>query len=142
LGDFQPALGCQFRQSLLGAYRVGDIKPLGVIRLAEALDAQTKQDDSKQHTAKSIHNLIGSLSSIYGLAVLEGAVEVNPVSQLPKGSLPAKSKHKRPPYTAAEAYVLMTSTKLPADRRVLCALQRYTGMRIGEAVVVDGATGI
>ena len=67
----------------IGSTAVGEIKPLDVLELSETLIARG------EISPKSVRNCIGIVSSIFRLAVLEGAVEVNPVSQTPRDGLPS-----------------------------------------------------
>ncbi|MEM9728175.1 MAG: site-specific integrase, partial [Myxococcota bacterium] len=79
-----------------------------------------------------VRNCIGIVSSIFRLAVLEEAADVNPVSQTPRDGLPAASRGGGPTYTAAEVVQLLGAERVDLDRRVLYAMQAMTGMRVGE----------
>ena len=111
---------------LIGSMPVGDIKPLDVLGLSEALIARG------EISPKSVRNCIGIVSSIFRLAVLEGAVEVNPVSQTPRDGLPSMGSNGGPTYTRDEALALLMDPRIGWDRRVIYTLQFFTGMRIGE----------
>ena len=111
---------------LIGSTAVGEIKPLDVLELSETLIARGAI------SPKSVRNCIGIVSSIFRLAVLEGAVEVNPVSQTPRDGLPSSGAGGGQTYTQSEALALLTDLRIGWDRRVLYALQSFTGMRIGE----------
>jgi integrase len=111
---------------LLGSTAVGEIKALDVLELSETLIARG------EISPKSVRNCIGIVSSIFRLAVLEGAVEVNPVSQTPRDGLPSSGAGGGQTYTRSEALALLTDPRIGWDRRVLYALQFFTGMRIGE----------
>jgi integrase len=111
---------------LIGCSPVGEIKPLDVLELSETLIARGKI------SPKSVRNCIGIVSSIFRLAVLEGAVEVNPVSQTPRDGLPSMSSSGGRTYTRDEALALLMDPRIGWDRRVVYALQFFTGMRIGE----------
>jgi len=111
---------------LIGSTAVGEIKALDVLELSETLIARG------EISPKSVRNCIGIVSSIFRLAVLEGAVEVNPVSQTPRDGLPSSGAGGGRTYTRSEALALLTDPRIGWDRRVLYALQFFTGMRIGE----------
>ena len=111
---------------LIGSTAVGEIKPLDVLELSETLIARGAI------SPKSVRNCIGIVSSIFRLAVVEGAVEVNPVSQTPRDGLPSSGAGGGQTYTQSEALALVTDPRIGWDRRVLYALQFFTGMRIGE----------
>ena len=111
---------------LVGSMPVGEIKPLDVLGLSEALVARGAI------SSKSVRNCIGIVSSIFRLAVLEGAVEINPVSQTPRDGLPSMGSGGGPTYARDEALALVIDPRIGSDRRVIYALQFFTGMRIGE----------
>ncbi|MBW2718290.1 MAG: hypothetical protein JRD94_06960 [Deltaproteobacteria bacterium] len=111
---------------LMGSLPVGEIKPLDVLEFSEALVARG------EISPKSVRNCIGIVSSIFRLAVLEGAVEVNPVSQTPRDGLPSMGSGGGQTYSRDEALALVMDPRIGRDRRVLSALQFFTGMRIGE----------
>jgi integrase len=111
---------------LIGSTAVGEIKPLDVLELSETLIARG------EISPKSVRNCIGIVSSIFRLAVLEGAVEVNPVSQTPRDGLPSTGSGGGQTYTRDEALALVIDPRIGRDRRVIYALQFFTGMRIGE----------
>ena len=111
---------------LIGSTAVGEIKPLDVLELSETLIARG------EISPKSVRNCIGIVSSIFRLAVLEGAVEVNPVSQTPSRRAPIDGRGRRSDLHSDEALALLTDPRIGWDRRVLYALQFFTGMRIGE----------
>ncbi|MBW2223155.1 MAG: hypothetical protein JRF54_02860 [Deltaproteobacteria bacterium] len=110
----------------MGSLPVGEIKPLDVLEFSEALVARG------EISPKSVRNCIGIVSSIFRLAVLEGAVEVNPVSQTPRDGLPSMGSGGGQTYSRDEALALVMDPRIGRDRRVLSALQFFTGMRIGE----------
>ncbi|MDH3727071.1 MAG: hypothetical protein OER77_06040 [Myxococcales bacterium] len=110
----------------IGSMPVGEIKPLDVLELSETLIARG------EISPKSVRNCIGIVSSIFRLAVLEGAVEVNPVSQTPRDGLPSMGSSGGRTYTRDEALALLMDPHIGWDRRVVYALQFFTGMRIGE----------
>jgi integrase len=112
---------------LIGSLPVGEIKPLDVLELSETLIARG------EISPKSVRNCIGVVSSIFRLAVLEGAVEINPVSQTPRDGLPSMGSSGGQTYTRDEALALLMDPRIGWDRRVVYALQLFTGMRIGEA---------
>jgi integrase len=70
---------------------------------------------------------------VFELAILEGAIEHNPVKHIPSRKRPKKRGKGGVPYRHHEAVALMTDLRIPADRRILNTLQALTGMRIGEA---------
>ena len=100
----------------IGSMPVGEIKPLDVLELRETLVARG------EISPKSVRNCIGIVSSIFRLAVLEGAVEVNPVSQTPRDGLPSMGSGGGQTYTRDESLALVTDPRIgwaPPGR--LCA---------------------
>lgn len=88
--------------------------------------------------AKSIRSRVSWLSSVCEHAIKSGALEVNPVRLLPRGTLPNAAPRDR--WRASlevlqlhQVCALMTSPKIPFHRRLLWSLLLLTGMRIGEA---------
>ncbi len=118
---------------LIGSRRIGDIEARDLLLMIRELKRQKKADGSPRHADGSIVNILGVCSSVFELAILEGAIEHNPVKHIPSRKRPKKRGKGGVPYRHHEAVALMTDPRIPADRRVLHTLQALTGMRIGEA---------
>jgi integrase len=118
---------------LIGSRRIGDIEARDLLLMIRELKRQKKDDGSPRHADGSIVNILGVCSSVFELAILEGAIEHNPVKHIPSRKRPKKQGKGGVPYRHHEAVALMTDPRIPADRRVLHTLQALTGMRIGEA---------
>jgi integrase len=108
----------------LGAKSVDAVRPKHVAALALEL--------RQELSAKSVRNLVGSLSSVFGLAVLHDLCETNPVRQLPRGELDPAGWNPWPSYEPGEVRALVDVA--PPDRRVLYLMSFFCGLRVGEAV--------
>jgi len=117
---------------LIGSRRVGDVEARDLLLMIRDLKRQKKADGSPRHADGSIVNVLGVCSSVFELAILEGAIEHNPVKHIPSRKRPKKRGKGGVPYRHHEAVALMTDPRIPADRRILNTLQAFTGMRIGE----------
>ena len=118
---------------LIGSRRIGDIEARDLLLMIRELKRQKKADGSPRHADGSIVNILGVCSSVFELAILEGAIEHNPVKHIPSRKRPKKRGKGGVPYRLHEAVALMTDARIPADRKMLNTLQALTGMRIGEA---------
>ena len=118
---------------LIGSRRIGDIEARDLLLMIRELKRQKRADGSPRHADGSIVNILGVCSSVFELAILEGAIEHNPVKHIPSRKRPKKRGKGGVPYRLHEAVALMTDPRIPADRRMLHTLQALTGMRIGEA---------
>ena len=118
---------------LIGSRRIGDIEARDLLLMIRDLKRQKKADGTPRHADGSIVNILGVCSSVFELAILEGAIEHNPVKHIPSRKRPKKRGKGGVPYRLHEAVALMTDPRIPADRRTLHTLQALTGMRIGEA---------
>ena len=118
---------------LIGSKRIGDIEARDLMLMIRELKRQKKANGSPRHADGSIVNILGVCSSVFELAILEGAIEHNPVKHIPSRKRPKKRGKGGIPYRHHEAVALMTDLRVPADRRILNTLQALTGMRIGEA---------
>jgi len=83
--------------------------------------------------AKSIHNLKGTLVSVYEFGKFEDLCDNNPCSLIPKKRLPSIGKQKRLIYPQQDALRLMSDDTVPEEWQVFYALQGLGGMRCGEA---------
>jgi len=118
---------------LIGSRRIGDIEARDLLLMIRELKRQKRPDGSPRHADGSIVNILGVCSSVFELAILEGAIEHNPVKHIPSRKRPKKPGKGGVPYRHHEAVALMTDPRIPGERRVLHTLQALTGMRIGEA---------
>ena len=66
--------------------------------------AQRNADRAREISPKSVRNCIGIVSSMFRLAVLEGAVEVNPVSQTPRDGLPSMGSRAGQPTPVTKSW--------------------------------------
>lgn len=110
---------------VLGARRVGDIRPRDVADLVEALRRGPL-------AAKSIRNVHGVLHGMLEQARFDELLVANPAS-LPRGVLPRVAKKKKPRFTREELWQLVTDPAIAEHRRVFYALQALGGLRLGEA---------
>ena len=118
---------------LIGSRRIGDIEARDLLLMIRELKRQKRPDGSPRHADGSIVNILGVCSSVFELAILEGAIGHNPVKHIPSRKRPKKRGKGGVPYRLHEAVALMTDARIPADRKMLNTLQALTGMRIGEA---------
>lgn len=112
---------------ILGDLALEDIQP----RHAKVLvDALKKKPDIGP---KTIRNVVGTARTLLRDARFEGLIAANPFAGLPKGIVPPRPRVEKPIYELGAVVALLTSDKIPLDRRVFYALALCTGMRHGEA---------
>jgi integrase len=111
----------------IGAMKLEDIRPRDVRDFV----ADMKADGTLK--AKSIVNVFSVLTGILQSAAFEQLIPANPADVIPKGTLPAVGRTKKPPFTRDELEQLMSDERIEPDRRVLYTLMAFTGMRLGEA---------
>ena len=75
---------------LIGSKRIGDIEARDLLLMIRELKRQKKADGSPRHADGSIVNILGVCSSVFELAILEGAIEHNPVKHIPSRKRPKK----------------------------------------------------
>ncbi len=75
---------------LLGSKRIGDIEARDLLLMIRELKRQKKANGSPRHADGSIVNILGVCSSVFELAILEGAIEHNPVKHIPSRKRPKK----------------------------------------------------
>jgi len=89
----------------------------------------------------TVRSVVALVSKMFVAAMFEELVKMNPVSVLPKGTVPAL-RDKDPAarqgwrYSREEVVSLLSDQAIPDDRRVLYAVLFLTGVRIGEGVVL------
>ncbi len=109
----------------LGHHRLDEIQARAISELAWDL-----YDESL--SAKTIHNVIGYLSSVFKLAVYEELLEANPCRSIPRDELPAAGRNPWRKYEPRDVVALLSNPSIPEDRRVLYALMFYLATREGE----------
>lgn len=82
--------------------------------------------------AKSIHNVHGSLSSVYSLAQFEELIDINPCKQIPRGEMPKVGDNPWPKFEPEEVAILTADERIRLDRRVLYSLFFFFADREGE----------
>jgi integrase len=112
---------------VLGSVRIDELRAVDVRNWVMGLRAKGDL------AAKSIHNCVGSLSTMLEAARFEELIGANPAHRLPKGTLPAVSKRTKPPFTRAQAETLITDERIEVERRVLYSMLCLAGFRLGEA---------
>ena len=106
----------------------------GVDEITELDVTEWLLDLRPKMAAKSVRNLFTILRHLLDRAWRpHRLIESNPAAALPSNTLPKISKRKEAPYREDEAWALMTSEVVQADRRMLYQLMRLTGTRLGEA---------
>jgi integrase len=110
----------------LGKIELDEIRPRHVRELVESLCA------ANEIAPKTIRNVYGVLRTLFRDAVIDEIILANPCV-LPKGTLPAVAREEKTIYSREELETLLSSPKIPQDRRTLYALAGLTGMRHGEA---------
>lgn len=117
----------------LGAKRLRDVTTLDVRAMVKTL--------KKSHRApRTIIDTYGLMRRLFSDAKAEGLIDSNPC-ELKKGELP-KKRDKDPSWRAGavfsreEAELLLSSPKIPLDRRVTYGLGLLGGMREGEIAAV------
>ena len=81
---------------------------------------------------KTIRNVYGALRTLFRDAVIDELINATPCV-LPKGVLPPSVHVEKRIYAREDVNLLLTSAKIPLDRRAFYALAVLTGMRHGEA---------
>lgn len=79
----------------------------------------------------TIHNVYGTVSTMFRTAVFEKLIPVSPCVLL-KGMLPARPRKPKAIYEKDDLRKLLLCEKVPLDRRVVYALAGLTAMRHGE----------
>jgi hypothetical protein len=75
---------------LIGSKRIGDIEARDLMLMIRELKRQKKANGCPRHADGSIVNILGVCSSVFELAILEGAIEHNPVKHIPSRKRPKK----------------------------------------------------
>lgn len=110
----------------IGHMRLSDVEPPTIRDLIAKL---VKLGDIAPAT---IHNVYGTVSTMFKTAVFEGLLPATPCVILKK-MLPAIPSKEKGIYEKADLRKLITCEKIPLDRRVFYALTGLTAMRHGEA---------
>jgi len=127
-----PSLKRNFNQYELHiAPHLGTLKPDDV-RPPELLEVLLMPYRAGELAAASVHNLRGTLSSMYEHGRFHEFCDSNPCTRLRK-KLPSKRNQKRPTYSDSEVAVLLHDPRIADDWRTFYALQAFAGMRCGEA---------
>lgn len=121
---------------VLGAMRVQDVTRGVVLRFVKAQE----RAGLKPKTVRNIH---GTRHSLFAWIVDEQELlQTNPCSlgrnKLPRTTSADKRRHReRNTFTREEVRELVTSPKIPDDRRILYALAFFTGTRRSEAIALQ-----
>ena len=123
----------------LGAMRVPDVKPKHVAGFLERL-AKWPSPRGGTIAPRTVRNVYDALRRSFDHAVLHELSTANPCAPLHK-HLP-EIEDKTPGardtwfFPRAEVWALMTDDRIPADRRIACAIDFLTGCRPGELSVL------
>lgn len=109
----------------IGSMQLRDVRPKHIRAAIEGLKAKAGIGP------KTIRNVYGTLRALFRDAVIEELIVATPCV-LPPGVLPAKPRKVKAIYEKADVVKLLTSPRVPWDRRVVYALAFFTGMRHGE----------
>ena len=110
----------------IGDLRLSDVEP-PTIR-----DLVTKLVKLKTIAPATIHNVYGTVSTMFRTAVFEKLIPATPCVLL-KGMLPTVPNKQKAIYEKGDLLALITCERIPLDRRVFYALTGLTAMRHGEA---------
>ncbi len=115
----------------LGSLQLQDVRPRHIRDLVKSLRAKGKL------APRSIRHVYGALHTMFRDAVVDELIPGNPCI-LKRGELP-KRMDKDPRwratavFTRGEVEQILSSDRLPPDRRILYALLALAGLRFGEA---------
>ncbi len=121
---------------VLGKMAVAEVEPKHIV----ALHTELRQKPSArgtllaQNTVRNIHAL---LVTLFNDAEQQGFTPRNPCHGLRASQKPKKApRHatQKATFTVAQIEALVFDARIPPDRRVLYAVQFFTGARFGEAV--------
>jgi len=124
----------------LGSHRLEDMKRRDIVNLVTMLQGKISAATGRCLAPRTIHNVYGTLHALFADAVAEEAIAVSPCTlRVKRGELPKKvdSDPKwrgSALYTRDEVEQLISTPKIPEDRRVFYALLLLTGLRSGEAI--------
>lgn len=120
---------------VIGSLAMSDVRPRHLRELVHALKAKVGPDKDDL-APRTVRHIFGSLHTMFADAVVDELISVNPCV-LKRDDLPKKID-KDPMWRAGaiftrdEVETLISSPKVPDDRRVLYTLMFLTGARFGE----------
>src|SRR5262245_6895426 len=100
---------------VLGQVEIDEIRPRHIRELVESLCTANKI------SPKTIRNVYGVLRTLFRDAVIDEIILANPCV-LPKGTLPAVPQEEKVIYSREQLATLLSSPKIPSDRRTFYAL--------------------
>lgn len=109
----------------IGHLRMLDVEPATIRDLVATLVKLGAIDP------KTIHNVYGTVSTMFRTAVFEKLIPATPCVLL-KGMLPPRTRKPKAIYEKADLRKLLVCEKVALDRRVFYALAGLTAMRHGE----------
>jgi integrase len=112
--------------------RLVDVRPSHIARLVDDLEKPYEGEDGEMRTLapKTIKNIIGTLHTMFGDAVLAERIPSNPII-LKRGRIKVVPRIPKVAYPTADLAKILLGNA-PPDARVWAALAIYTGMREGE----------
>lgn len=120
-----------FIEPTIGARPLAEIRPRVVAQWVADL---RRGRDGRVPADKSVCNIHGVLSVLLEGARFEDLITDNPARGLPPGVLPENRRmREKGAWTREEVETLISSERIPEDRRVLYAIGAFTGARLGEA---------
>ncbi len=123
----------------LGSLKMSEIRPRHIRDLVLALKAKVGPK-KEQLAPRTVRHIFGTLHTLFADAVVDELVVANPCV-VKRGDLPKKidkdpAWRSAAVFTRAEVELIISSEKIPEDRRVLYALLFLTGTRFGEAAAL------
>lgn len=120
----------------LGHLRMADIRPRHIRQFIEELKRK-KSVRGKPLAPRTVRNVYAALRAMLGDALAEELIENNPCA-LRRRDLPRKldldpTWRAEAVFTRAEAETILSSERVPEDRRVVYALLFLAGVRFGES---------
>lgn len=114
----------------IGRMPINDVRPRHILGVIDTLK------EAGKHAPRTIHNIYGTIRTMFAQAVVEELVDVSPCV-LTKAQLP-KKVDKNPEWRAGAIFVrdelelLISSDLIPRDRQIVYALEGVGGLRHGE----------
>jgi integrase len=120
----------------IGHLCVADVDAARIVALLSALRSKRSERCNKPLSKNTIRNIYANVVTMFNDAEQQGFTLRNPCGGVRRAQRPLKaprSETQGPSYSAEQVSRLISDERIPLDRRVLFALQFFTGTRHGEA---------
>lgn len=121
---------------VLGHFRVSEVTSANIVQLLNTVRTKLSDRCKKPLSKNTIRNVYANVNTMFNDAEQQGYTLRNPCHGVRKAQRPRKATRAEtqgPSYTPEQAAQLISDERIPFDRRVLFALQFFTGTRHGEA---------